>query len=453
MRKKKGTTKKTADAMGILEIRPNAASVDLGSREHMVAVPPDRDSQPIRPFGCYHGDLVRMAKWLQACGIETVVMESTGVYWVPVYDVLEEFGFEVLLVDTRQVKNVAGRKSDVQDAEWLRILHSHGLLRGAYRPKPEIVSLRAYWRHRRNLVEQCSRQIQLMHKALEQMNVQLHKTVTDVTGQTGMDIIRAIVAGEREPVQLVRFRRRGCKLGVDEFVAALSGNFKVEHVFTLKQCLAAYDFFQDQLRECDLTTQTCMAQLASRGSEPTKRKLAKRRKNQPAFDLRTEQIRISGVDLCTIPGIDTLTAQTVFTEVGLDVEAFPSEKNFSSWLCLTPNNRITGGRVRSSRSRRSTHRLSNALRVAAQSAGRSKTAIGAFHRRLKARLGPAEATTATARKLACHIYRMLKYGQPFVEQGQAAYEAAYQQRALRKLRSNARNLGFKLLNPITGEVT
>jgi transposase len=284
------------------------------------------------------------------------------------------------------------------------------------------------------------------------MNVQLHKAVTDVTGKTGMAIIRAIVAGERQPEQLVRFRQGGCKLGAQEFIAALSGNFKDEHVFALRQSLAAYDFYQGQLQECDQRIEAYMAQLPSR-TEPDTAPPSKRRKNQPYFDLRREQVRISGVDLTSAPGIDVLTAQTVFSEIGLEVERFPSEKNFTSWLALCPNNRKTGGRIRSSRTRRNAHRLATALRLAAQSVGRSKTALGAFYRRLAARIGAAKAITATARKLACIIYRMLKYGQPYVEQGQLAYEQAYKQRFINNIRRHAHNLGFQLLDAATGEVS
>ena len=452
MRGEEGSTKTAVRATELLVVAPDAAGLDVASRMHFVAVPPDRDSQPIRQFGCYTEDLTKMAEWLKRCGVKTIAMESTGVYWVPVYDVLEQHGLDVRLVDARQVKNVSGKKSDVQDCEWLRRLHSYGLLSSAFRPKPEIVILRGYWRHRRTLVEQCARLIQLMHKALEQMNVQLHKAVADVTGQTGMAIIRAIVAGEREPAELARFRHRGCKLSIGEFVAALSGNFKPEHVFTLEQSLEAFDSFQGQLRQCDLQIQAYMAQLPTRAEQQEPQPLAKRRKNQPHFDLRTEQVRISGIDLCAIPGVDALTAQTVFTEVGLDVERFSSEKHFTSWLCLSPNNRKTGGRIRSSRTRRSAHRLATALRVAAQSVGRSKTSLGAFYRRLRTRLGPAKANTATARKIACLVYRMLKYGQPFVEKGQQAYEAAYRQRTIRSLGRRAQHLGLNLLNPLTGEL-
>lgn len=452
MKRENANTKVVVPSRGLQIQNPDAAGIDLGSREHYVSVPEDRDVQPVKSFGCYTEDLHRLAQWLKDCRITTVAMESTGVYWVPVYEILEQYGFEVHLVDARQLKNVSGRKSDVQDCQWLQRLHSYGLLSSAFRPLPEIVTLRSYWRQRKGLTDECGRLIQLMHKALEQMNVQLHKAVTDVTGKTGLAIIRAIVAGERQPEQLVRFRHGGCKLGAQEFIAALSGNFKDEHVFALRQSLAAYDFYQGQLQECDQHIEAYMAQLPSR-TAPDTEPPSKRRKNQPYFDLRREQVRISGIDLTVAPGIDVLTAQTVFSEIGLEVERFPSEKNFTSWLSVCPNNRKTGGRIRSSRTRRNAHRLATALRLAAQSVGRSKTALGAFYRRLAARIGAAKAITATARKLACIIYRMLKYGQAYVEQGQLAYEQAYKQRSINNIRRQAHNLGFQLIDASTGEVS
>jgi len=452
VKQRKASTEAVRRATDLQIQNPDAAGIDLGSREHFVAVPEDRDTQPVKSFGCYTEDLHRLARWLKDCAITTVAMESTGVYWVPVYEILEQYGFEVHLVDARQLKNVSGRKSDVQDCQWIQRLHSYGLLSSAFRPLPEIATLRSYWRQRKGLTDECGRLIQLMHKALEQMNVQLHKAVADVTGKTGLEIIRAIVAGERQPEQLVRFRHAACKVGPQEFVAALNGNFKDEHVFALRQSLAAYDFYQGLLQECDQQMQTYMAQLPSR-TEPDTAAPHKRRKNQPYFDLRREQVRISGIDLTVAPGIDVLTAQSVFSEVGLDVERFPSDKNFTSWLCLCPNNRKTGGRIRSSRTRPNAHRLATALRLAAQSVGRSKTALGAFYRRLAARIGAAKAITATARKLACIIYRMLKYGQAYVEQGQLAYEQAYKQRSINNIRRQAHNLGFHLVAATTGEVS
>jgi transposase len=435
------------------ELNPNVAGIDIGSRQHLVSVPEDRDSQPVRSFGCYTSDHLSLVAWLKACRITTVVMESTGVYWVPLCEVLEEHGFEVYLVDARHVRNVSGRKSDVQDCQWIRRLYSYGLLSAAFRPKREITPIRALWRLRGNLVQDCSRQIQLMQKALEQMNVQLHKAVTDISGATGFRIIRAIVSGSREPQELARMRDPGCKLSEQEFVEALNGNFRAEHVFCLKQALATFDFFQDQIHQCDQALQTYLANLPSKSPEElVLKKSSRRRKNQPYFDLRSEQIRISGVDLTRIDGIGVLTAQTVLSEIGVDLDRFPTEDNFASWLGLCANNRKTGGIVRSTRSRKVAHRVATALRLSAEALHHSSSALGACYRRLAARIEPAKAITAIARKLACLVYRMLKYGQAYVDRGEAAYLAAFEQQRFRHLQRQARRFGFALVNTQSGEV-
>lgn len=437
------------------EINANVAGIDVGSREHFVSVPEDRDSQPVRRFGCFTSDHLSLVVWLKACRITTVVMESTGVYWVPLCEVLEEHGFEVSLVDARHVKNVSGRKSDVQDCQWIRRLYSYGLLGSAFRPKPEITPVRALWRLRGNLVQDCARQIQLMQKALEQMNVQLHKAVTDIAGVTGCRIIRAIVAGSREPQKLARLRHPGCKLSEAEFVRALNGNFRAEHVFCLKQALDAFDFFQDQIRECDQAVQAHLANLPTKSSEGetlVSKRPRTRRKNQPYFDLHSEHIRITGVDLTRIDGIDVLTAQTILSEVGMDLDRFPTERHFASWLGLCPNNRKTGGVVRSTRTRHVANRAATALRLAAQALHHSGSALGACYRRLAARIEPPKAITAIARKLACLVYRMLKHGQAYVDRGQAAYLAAFQQQRIRNLQRQAHRFGFDLVNTQSGEV-
>lgn len=463
MGKKNGSTNKKLKAREIRkalregrefqELNPNVAGIDVGSREHFVSVPEDRDSQPVRRFGCYTSDHLSLVAWLKACRITTVVMESTGVYWVPLCEVLEEHGFEVYLVDARHVRNVSGRKSDVQDCQWIRRLYSYGLLGAAFRPKREITPIRALWRLRGNLVQDCSRQIQLMQKALEQMNVQLHKAVTDISGATGFRIIRAIVSGSREPQELARLRDPGCKLSEAEFVEALNGNFRAEHVFCLKQALDAFDFFQDQIRQCDQTLQTYLANLPSKSPEElVSKKSSRRRKNQPYFDLRSEQIRISGVDLTRIDGIGVLTAQTILSEIGVDLDRFPTEDNFASWLGLCPNNRKTGGIVRSTRSRKVAHRIATALRLSAEALHHSKSALGACYRRLAARIETPKAITAIARKLACLVYRMLKYGQAYVDRGEAAYLAAFEQQRIRQLQRQARRFGFALVNTQSGEV-
>jgi transposase len=375
------------------------------------------------------------------------------VYWVPVFEVLESYGFEVLLVDARQVKNLTGRKTDAVDCQWIRHLHSYGLLSAAFRPKSEICELRAYWRQRSNLVESASRYIQLMHKALEQMNVQLHKAVSDITGKTGISIIRAIVRGERDPHALAQMRHTRLKASREELAQALTGNYRPEHLFALAQALEAYDFTHQQIESCDRTIHACMKDLPGKAPRvATTKSRQTRRKNQPHFDLRAEQIRIAGVDLTRIPGIETLTAQIVFTEVGVDVSRFPSEGNFSSWATVCPNNQKTGGKIRSRRTRKSGHRLAAALRVAAQTLSRSKTPLGAFYRRKRARIGAPKAITAAAHKLARIIYRMLKYGEEYVEQGQKAYEEQQHRRSLQSLQRMARNLGFEIMSRETGEL-
>ncbi len=439
-------------------LNPDSAGIDIGSRTHYVSVPEDRDEQPVRTFGCYTPDLQAMAEWLKQCRIRTVVMESTGVYWVPVYRVLEDAGFEVLLVDARHAKNVPGRKTDVWDSRWLRKLHTFGLLRGCFIPPREIQTVRTYWRHRDGLVASAAQQIHLMQKSLEQMNVQLHKAISDITGVTGMLIIRAIVAGEHDPVALAKLEHPKVKSSDEEIAKSLSGHYSEEHLFTLEQALQIYDFYQQQIAVCDAKVEAYMAQSEDKSrdggnsEEPKKGGRHSRRKNEPHFDLGGELLRITGIDLPKINGIDALTAQTVFTELGYDVSDFPTEKHFCSWLCVCPNNRITGGRVRSRRTRKTQNRVADALRVAAQSLHHSNSALGAYHRRKRAQLGPAKAITATAHKLARIIYRMLKYGEAFVEQGQAEYEAQYQQQQLKRLQKAAIKMGFSLVSQATGEV-
>jgi len=435
-------------------VNPNAAAIDLGSRSHYVAVPESRDPQPVQQFGCYTPELERLAQWLKKCGIDTVAMESTGVYWVPVYEVLEQHGLKPLLADARQVKNLSGRKSDVDDCQWIRHLHSYGLLTAAFRPKDQICQVRSYWRQRRSLVQSASRQIQLMQKALEQMNVQLHKAVSDITGRTGMSIIRAIVGGERDPQTLACLRKPGIKSSKDELAQALTGNYREEHIFALTQALETYDFTHRQVQDCDHKVEAAMKCLPGKPSATAASPAPpqKRRKNQPHFDLRAEQIRIAGVDLTRVPGLDTLTAQAVLTEVGPELTRFSNEKKFASWITVCPNNRKTGGKIRSRHTRKSSHPLADSFRVAAQSLHHSKSALGAYYRRMRGRLGPAKAITAVAHKLARLVYRMLKYGEEYVEQGLKTSEAHYQRRALKNTKRQARQMGYALMSLETGEL-
>jgi transposase len=452
MQQRKASTKLDVES-GFPLLHPNAASIDIGSREHYVAVPEGRATPSVRSFGCTTSQLKEMAAWLHSCGVDTVAMETTGVYWVPVHEVLEDAGLKPFLFDGRQTRHVSGRKSDVLDCQWSQKLHSYGLLTPSFRPPKEIASLRSYWRQREGIVESCSRQILLMHKALEQMNVQLHKAVSDLTGQTGMRILRAIVAGERDLNALARLRDRRVKATEEEVARALEGTYREEHMFALTQALEAFDFFQQQLVACDQALERYFVQLPSApdpSSVPPPPQ--RRRKNQPHFDLRKELVRIAGVDPCRIEGIAALTAQTLVSECGTDMTPFPSSKNFTSWLGICPNNRKTGGRIRSRRTRRVNNRAATAFRLAAQSLHHSNSALGSYYRQMKARLGAGKATTAVAHKLARLYYRLMKYGEPYFAQTQAQYEAQRRQRDLNALRRRASRFGLQLLNTTTGEL-
>jgi transposase len=443
---------------GMSVIRTDVAGIDIGSDKHFVSVPPDRDEKDVRNFGCYTPDLVAMAEWLKACRITSVVMESTGVYWVPSYQVLTEAGFDVQLVDAHYAKNVPGRKTDVWDAKWLRKLHTFGMLRGCFIPPPQVLELRSYWRHRATLVEGCSQQVLRMQKALEQMNLQLHKAISDIAGVTGMRILRAIVAGERDPVVLAHMRNARVKASEEEIVKALTGHYLPVHVFALKQALATYDFLHAQMQECDEQIRACMALFEDASdadptpTPPTEGKEPKRRRNDVAFEADVELKRILGVDLTRVTGISTQTAMAVLTEVGPDLSKFPNDDHFSSWMGVCPNHRITGGRIKSNRTRKVNNRLACAFRLAALSVHRSQTAIGAFYRRIAAKHGAPKAITATAHKLAKLVYLMLTRGEEYVAVGQAEYEKQYNEQRLRNLQRLASSFGFNLVDAATGAV-
>jgi transposase len=440
-------------------INPNAAGIDCGSAEHFVAVPPERDPTPVRAFPTFTGDLRRLADWLTACGVTSVAMEATGVYWIPVYEILEAQGFEVLLVNARHIKHVAARKSDVVDCEWLRDLHTVGLLRGSFRPNNAIVALRAYLRHRHTLVETAVTCVQRMQKALVQMNVQLSLVVSDITGVTGLRILRDIVAGRRDPAQLAQHRDRRCHASVPEIVAALTGNYRPEHVFALQQHLALFDACQTQLTACDATIDQCVHTLAATVAVPTTplppARVAPRKARQlePAFEIRTPLHRLTGgVDLSQIDGIAPYSALALVAEIGTDMTRWHTEKHFTSWLTLAPQNRVSGGRLLSSRTEPSANRAAAILRMAAMTLGRTQTALGAFYRRLAARTGKPQAITATARKLAVLVYRALKGEIVYQDPGAEVYNAQQRTRRLRQLRDRAAALGFDLVRRETGEL-
>lgn len=435
----------------------NAAGLDISADEIYAAVPADRDRHPVRVFGTYTSDLYALADWLAACGIDTVAMESTGLYWLPVYEILEARGFEVYLVNARHLKNVAAKKTDVEDCKWIQILHTFGLLRASFRPAPDICALRTLVRHRDNLVRYRSAHIQHMHKALQLMNVQLTQVVSDITGVTGMQIIRAIVAGERDPQVLAHFRNAKCARTEAEIAKALQGNYQPEYVFMLQQTVAQYDFYQQQIEECDAELEAMYAALpepeeSNPAAPPPKPRRSKPRKNQAHFDLATALYRMVGVDLTAIDGIDALTAQVIISEIGLDMSKWPTEKHFASWLCLAPNNRKSGGKILSSRTRKTENRANTAFRLAAQSLSRSQSALGGFYRRMRAKHGATKANVATAHKLARIVYRMLKDRKAYVDPGEAYYEQRYQERAIRNLRRKAAKLGLQLV-PATAQAS
>jgi transposase len=440
-------------------INPHAAGIDCGSAEHFVAVPPDRDATPVRAFRTFTGDLERLADWLTACRVTSVAMEATGVYWIPLYEILEARGFTVLLVNARHIKHVAARKSDVSDAEWLRDLHMVGLLRGSFRPADAIVPLRAYVRHRQTLVETAGTCVQRMQKALLQMNVQLTLVVSDIAGVTGLRILRDIVAGHRDPEHLAQHRDRRCHASVPEIVAAVTGNYRPEHVFALQQHLALFDACQTQLTACDAAIDQAVQTLAATIAAPPlplpPPRVAPRKARQlePAFEIRTPLYQLTGgVDLSQIDGLAPYSALKLVSEIGTDMTRWPTEKDFTSWLTLAPNNRMSGGRVLSSRTQPSANRAAETLRMAAMSLGRTETALGAFYRRLAARTEKPIAITATARKLAILVYRALKGELVYRDPGADAYNLQQRTRRLRQIRERAATLGFDLVNRQTGEV-
>jgi transposase len=447
-RKKAAVNVPTLDILE--QINLDAAGLDIGAEEIWVCVPVGRDNESVRVFPTFTVDLYALADWLEACQIRTVAMESTGVYWIPVYEILEARGFEVYLVNARHIKNVPGRKTDVLDCQWIQQLHTYGLLHASFRPPEEICALRALARHRDNLIRYRSAHIQHMQKALQLMNVKLTEVVSDITGVTGLSIIRSIVAGQRDPHQLARLRQSGCKKSEEQIAKALQGNYKPEYLFVLKQALAQYDFYQQQIQECDAEMEALYAALPpsnpqDRISSPPKPKGRKPRKNQANYDLATSLYQLVGVDLTAIDGMDALTAQAVISEIGTDMSPWATVKHFTSWLGLSPHNDKSGGKILRSRTKKTQNRANLALRLAAQSLSRSQSALGAFHRRMTAKLGPAKATTATAHKLARTIYFMLKNRTAYVDPGVTYYEQQYRDRAIRNLKRRAEALGMDLV--------
>lgn len=437
------------DAMSLMNA--NAAGLDIGSEEIWVCVPADRDAQPVRKFGTYTPDLHDLAQWLKMCDIETVAMESTGVYWIPAYEILEAEGFKVCLVNARHLKNVPGRKSDVADCQWAQQLHSYGLLNGSFRPEGEMCVLRAYLRHRASLIEHRAPHVLHMQKALLQMNIQLSQVLSDITGVTGMAIIREIVGGNHDPVKLAELRDPRCGKPESEIAKALTGNYRAEHLFALKQALALYEIYTQKIAECDEEIErqfSVVKPIHDDDNLPpldTSDKRNTHSKNAPSYDVRTMLYQILGVDLIAIPGLNAGTAETIISEIGTDMSRWPSVKHFCSWLGLAPHNDISGGKILRSRTLKTRNRAGQAFRLAAQAVGKTQSAFGAFFRRMRSKKGPREAIVATAHKIARTFYFMLRNRQPFHVFTSQEYDQFQRQREIRRLQKKAANLGLVLI--------
>jgi transposase len=450
-------TTTTADLPPQLQqVNLNAAGIDIGATSHFVAVPPGRDTVSVREFATFTADLHALANWLAQCGVDTIVMESTGVYWIPVFELLEARGFEVLLVDARKVKHVSGRKSDVLDCQWLQQLHTFGLLQAAFRPADTMVVLRSYLRQRAMLIQGATAHIQHMQKALQQMNLLLHHVVSDITGVTGMTIIRAILAGKRDPHVLAQHRDPRCKHSPEVIAKSLVGHYREDHLFTLQQAVTLYDTYQAQIAACDVRIEQYLASLDKVTEEPPPPPDKPRQSpkgNQPRFDARTQLFQLTGVDLTRIDGLEAGSALSLIAEIGTDMSRWKSANHFVSWLGLCPGTKITGGKRISSKTKPTASRAATILRVAAGSLHHSRSALGAYYRRMAARIGKPQAITATAHKLARIVYSMLKHGSAYVDAGQDYYERQYRERVVHNLQHRAKALGFELVPSIpVGEV-
>lgn len=436
-------------------INPNAAGIDVASEEMWVCVPADRAEPNVRRFGAFTADLEAIADWLRQCRITSVAMESTGVYWIPLYQVLVERGFDVCLTNARHLKNVSGRpKSDRLDCQWIQRLHSYGFLKASFRPTDAICQMRSIQRHRDALIHENVRHIQHMQKALHQMNVLLPKVVADITGATGRAIIQKILDGERNPVTLARLRNPHCQSSEDEIAKALYGDYRREHLFVLRQAHTAFQFVQGQIRECDRELERLVTEIekqvdANQTPPPPREKTPQPvHRNDVQFaahDGRRLLYECFGVDVTRIPGLEVSSALTLFTELGADLRPWPSDKHFTSYLGLAPNVQSSAGKVRSSQTRKVASRAAGVFRLAAQAVIRSKTALGACYRRLKARLGGSKALTATARKIAVIFYHMVKAHAPYHELGEAGYTKQQQARTLKRLKQQAKHLGYTLV--------
>jgi transposase len=433
-------------------LNPNAAGIDIASEEHWVCVPEDRAENHVRRFGAFTRDLYAIADWLKACEVTTVAMESTSIYWIPLFQVLEDRGFNVCLVNARELKNVSGRpKTDRLDCQWIQRLHSYGLLSASFRPEDEICQLRSLLRHRDTVIRQSAQHIQHMQKALHQMNLLLDKVISDITGVTGLKIIRAILHGERNPMTLAQYRDDRIKSTEEDIAKALEGDYRSEHLFVLKQAFHAYHFSKKQIQQCDREIETLLAKMdkpvatTPEPLPPATSSHKKPQRNEPTYDARSYLYALLGVDVTQVPGLQAATVLTLVAETGRDLTKWPTDKQFTAWLGNAPNKKVSGGKERANRTRKVQSRAALAFRRAAMAASTSKSYLGAFYRRLRARVGPSKALTATARKLAVIYYHMVKDSKPYRELGEEYYLKQHEKRHLKKLKAQAKLLGFDLV--------
>ena len=464
----KSTKSSKTKPASLSQLNPKCAGIDVGAAELFVCIAKNTSEQEVRSFSTFTADIKLMIAWLKQNKVESVAMESTGVYWIPPYEFLEEAGFEVLLVNARFFKAVPGRKTDVQDCQWIQQLHSYGLLTGSFRPSNEIVSLRSYVRQRSRLFESAGTQVQLMHKSLTQMNIQLNHAISDITGVSGMNIIQAILRGQRNPKILAELCVAGCRKNKDLIERALEGNFREEHVFALGQAYEAYEFFHEQILKCEQAIQRILNSIQPQ--KPLQRPLnttlnegkseerpntlpKRRRKKSPAnkspyyFNAADAIKKVTQADLTTIPGIDANSAMKILSEIGTDMSRWRSVKAFTSWLGLCPGNKVSGGKVLSSKTKPSDNKAAQALRMAAATLYRANCYLGAFLRRMRARLGAPKAITAVAHKLAKILFRMLVDGVDYRELGENYYEQRYEERVMANLRKRAKEMGY-ILTPM-----
>ncbi len=428
-------------------MRPNAGGIDVGATEVFVAVPADRDTESVRSFPTFTQDLHALADWLQQCRVDTVAMESTGVYWIPLFQILEARGIDVHLVNAQHVHHVPGRKSDVLDCQWLQYLHAVGLLKASFRPEHAVCEIRSLMRHRENLVQMAGVHVQHMHKSLDQMNLQIHHVISDITGVTGMAIVDAIVTGTTNPKELAKLRDHRIKASIETVTKSLVGDYRAEHIFTLKQSLTAYRYYQQLITDCDREIQQRVEAFDHKddGASSSAVDSSANASRPPSFDLRNHLERIFGVDLTAVPGFDVLRIQTIFSEIGANLSKFPTDDSFGCWLNLCPRDGTSAGRrIRMPRVK-TKNRVSQAFRLAAQSLQNSNSYLGDYYRSQRARHGAPKAIKNTAHKLARIFYHLVKTRQPYDETVFAKLETRNLERRLKKLQTQAKQMGYSIV--------